>query len=270
MIESIPQCSKYVYGISDTPNPLDEIVKNIREKMIVAGELIAIDNGHNFGLPSYRSQNCIEGYARILGLSENREKAEFVGVTRLKSDPASANNGILLDRINVERYMNWIYGNAIWNECSNMTEFEFFNSLSKKAPYQSWTNIANKNVFRHLGRLTLYNGMHEYYIMKYENEKWMSSPLSPILSENKEERRILLGLRKENNNCINGTFEDKKSVMVLNLYCGLPLREQRIMDTFCWPLKTIDDKYGYVIPRCVWNEIKIMLQDDLGINLKEK
>ena len=43
-----------------------------------------------------------------------------------------------------------------------------------------------------------------------------------------------------------------------------------LIDTYCWPLNSMDDKYNYVVPEFIWEDIKSMITDGLGIDLKEK
>lgn len=112
--------------------------------------------------------------------------------------------------------------------------------------------------------------MHEYYLVKNKMGTWYNCKLSTFLTEYKEERRIILGLRKKYGNKMTGIYSMMESVVILNLFCRLPLKEQVIIETFCWPLEGLNDRLNYVVPIKLWSEIKDLIANDLGIELKEK
>lgn len=67
---------------------------------------------------------------------------------------------------------------------------------------------------RHLGRITIINGSHEYWILKYMNGQWYGKAIDGILQDYKEERRILLGLRFLYGTQIQAEVEYKSSVIL--------------------------------------------------------
>ena len=107
-------------------------------------------------------------------------------------------------------------------------------------------------------------------MLKFENGEIFICKLEELLAEGKEERRVILGLRKMYQNQMNALYEHKGSVILLNLFCRLPLREERILETYCWPERSFDDKLNYLVPIKVWDEIKGLFENGLGIRLKEK
>ena len=195
---------------------------------------------------------------------------KHIGITRVVRREQDSESNAIMNEISIVEYLDRVFESGTWNECHSLEDFEFFNPYSKRPPYQSWTNAIPNHDKRMLARLTLYNGLHEYHLIWRQQDKIMNSPLSYVLEEWKEERRVLLALRKQVGNPMGATYEIRDSVYLLNLYCGLPTREQSIIDTYCWPLNSMDDKYNYVVPDFVWEDIKKLIVDSLGIELKEK
>lgn len=270
MSEAFPVCQKWIYKDLKNPVDVDELVRVLRDKMLAAGELLEVDDSRNIGLPVYEKRYCTDNCERVFGLSEEIIRPEYVGVTRIIHSMENNENNIPVDGVDIDRYIDWLYVGALWTECHNVDEFEFFNPFSKMPPYQSWTNVIPNNEKRILARLTLYNGLHEYHLIKKEHDKYWNSPITAILGEWKEERRVLLALRKYVGNAMQAVYDKRDTVYLLNLYCGLPLREQGIIDTYCWPQNSMDDKYSYVVPSFIWENIKNIITDSLGIELKEK
>lgn len=271
LVESAPMCREWIFGYEKyIDKDQDEPVRNVREKMILAGELMEIDENGNLGLPKYHKEGYTTGYARIKGLKEPEEASEFVGITRIQNTNVIGTKDLLINRVEPEQYVDWLFKNASWSECANIENYEVFNPYSKKPPYQAWSYGTVKSEGHYLGRLSLYNGMHEYYLVKNKIGTWYNSKLSTVLTEYKEERRIILGLRKKYGNKMTGIYSMMESVVILNLFCRLPLKEQVIIETFCWPLEGLNDRLNYVVPIKLWSEIKDLIANDLGIELKEK
>ena len=141
--------------------------------------------------------------------------------------------------------------------------------MSKNAPYKSWADSPIRSKEYHLGRMALFNGLYEYYIFRCSSGKWFVSPVSTIVSEYKEERRIILGLRKKYNNQMIAYYSYVGSVIILHLNCRLPLKEEGLIETYCWPLKGFNDKQDYVVPFLIWDDLKILIEENLGIFLQE-
>lgn len=270
MAESFPVSKRWLFGNLSNPDDCDELIRTLRDKMLVAGELFEVDETLNIGLPMYTKSLCVDGYVRIVGLSEEITRSEHVGVTRVIRSEGNIDNKVLIDKVVVDEYLDWIYAGALWNECHNFEAFEFFDPFSRKPPSQSWTNVIPNSGDKILARVTLYNNIHEYYLIKREHDKYWNAPIPTVLSEWREERRVILALRKSVGNMMQAVYNKKEAVCILNLYCGLPLKEQGIIDTYCWPLNSMGDKYNYVVPEFIWEDIKSIILDNLGIELKER
>lgn len=249
---------------------VDEAVKDIREKMILSGELTEVGENKNITIPKYSEEACSLGYSRLIGINDSNIRCDFVGITRIYENQKSEKWCIVHNRVDCLEYLEWLYKNVVWTQCNNLGQYEIFDSTINKVPYQSWSDKPNKAIEYHIGRMSLYNGMYEYWLLKFKNGIWYQAPFSSVLREFKEERRIFLALRKINKNAINANFEYKGKVVILNLFCRLPLKEEIMLDTFCWPQKRFNDKLNYVVPYKIWDGIKEVLESDLGIDMREK
>lgn len=268
MAEAFPISKRWLFRDLSNSDDCDELIRKLRDKMLAAGELLEVGDSFNIGLPIHTKSLCTDGYVRILGLSDEITKPEYVGVTRVSCSEENIDDSVLIDKVVIDEYLDWIYAGALWNECHSFEAFEFFEPFSRKPPSQAWTNVIPNRSDKILARVTLYNNIHEYYLIKREHGKYWNAPINTVLSEWKEERRVMLALRKCVGNRMQATYDKKATVCILNLYCGLPLKEQGVIDTYCWPLNSMDDKYNYVVPGFIWEDIKSIITDSLGINLK--
>ncbi len=271
-VECLPECKQWISSTDkEIEDRISEMVIDIRNKMIFGGELIELDNKMNVILPEGKMQPCASGIVRIFGLTSCAKKSQAIGITRIIEDVhAEGMNIDFCSVIDIDEYISRLYKKAKWSKANDISNYEIFNSAAKRAPYQSWEDNLNKSRMFHLIRLSLYNDLHEYYLLKFENGEMYICKLNELLSEGKEERRVILGLRKMYENQMNALYEHKGSVILLKLFCRLPLREEHILETYCWPELSFDDKLNFVVPLKVWDEIKGLLENGLGIRLKEK
>lgn len=261
MIEVIP--SAKAWFLEETED-IEESIRLIRDRMLVSGELIESENDTKICLPNYK----VEENGCIKGLSDRFLNCKHIGITRISNDVEQCD--IIFDEIGIENYIKWIYSHAKWSTCNELGNYEFFDVYSKRPPYQSWTNKMVNSDSLQLGRVTIINGLHKYCLFKSYDGQIYSAPLGDSLSEYKEERRVILGLRRIFNNPMAAMYQKKKNVVILRLFCRLPLKEEAIMDTYCWPSRYMNDKLEYIVPNEVWEHIRSMLVNNLGIILKEK
>ena len=270
-IECIPECKPLIAATDGKfENRIEEMVTDIRNKMIYGGELVELTTKINIGLPERKCQPCTNGIVRVMGELIN-ERCQAAGITRIQEDVHSDGKSLdFISIIGIDDYITDLYKKARWSNIDDISRYEIFNSMAKRAPYKSWENQLNKSMKYQLIRMSLYNDMHEYYLVKIDNGKMMTCRMDELLAEGKEERRIILGLRKMYGNQMDALYEYKGSVVLLKLFCRLPLREEHIIETYCWPERSFDDKLNYLVPFKIWDEIKELLESGLGIILKEK
>lgn len=248
----------------------DAPVKEIRDRMLMAGEYFELLPSHDLMIPSTERININDYFDRVIGTSVDSisNQIKYVGITKIVKTEAVKKE---YDEISLGQYMAWILKTAIWNPEKDIDKFEFFDAYSKKAPYKSWVDFPPNGMDYHLGRISLYNGLHEYYLFKKNQEgEWLNSRLQELLSETKEERRIILGLRMMCNNKAFVKYKTRGDVVELKLMCRLPIEEEILMETYCWPLHYCMDKLNYIVPVEVWPNIKHTLEVNLGMKIEEQ
>lgn len=263
-----PECKSWFFE-SDNDSIINT-VQTIRQKMIDSGELVEVGEKNYLSVPQYEEIMCALGYARIVGFGTAHQQKNNIGITRVIKVKKGGNRFFNDNHFDIEEYIEWSYKKGQWSDILDLDKFEFFDMTSKKVPSQSWIDQPIKSQERHLGRINLYNGYYEYWLLKYRDGQWYGRVMEEILHIFKEERRILLGLRKQNRNNMWADYEYKRTAIILHLHCRLPKREEILLDTFAWPLNNFNDKINYVISVKIWDSVKELLARDLGIDIKEK
>lgn len=246
---------------------IDVPIREIRNKMLASGEYIELFPSHDITLPMLKRIPINAVCERLIGVGGNDcSNIQYVGITRIIPADTHSDNHIW----KLEEFMQWISKKLKWETATELDRYEFFNPFSSQPPYKSWVDSPVENMEIYLARLSLYNGLHEYYLFhKDEKKGWSNALLPEVLSEGKEERRIILGLRNICNNPAVAKFDGKGEVGELRLFCRLPIREESYIETFCWPHRYLLDKFSYIVPMIVWPEIKQMLEDQLGMLIEE-
>jgi len=270
IILAIPQCENWFWNSYNTSKKNeDHPIRVLRERMLYSGELIETDLKTNIGVPNNREEDLIEGYKRIYGVTDpNTNGILNVGIAQIQeTEFSNIKKNILINPVD---FVKWLIKAAEWEKVMALVDLEFFQPLSKEAPYKSWNNIFSVTGFEEicLGRIKLYNDYYEYYLLKIEDNEIVSYKLSSVLYEFKEERRIILALRTMSGNSIKAISENKKDVVLLKLFCRLPIMEERIIETYCWPQSSVTDKLKYVVPIKMWGYVKQIL-NTLQIEVKE-
>lgn len=253
-------------GVHELDNP----VREIRNRMLLAGEYFELLPSHDLTIPLTERININDYFDRLIGISIDSisDPIKYVGVTKLVKMQGVKK---IYDDFSLEQYMMWVLKKSVWNPINDIDGFEFFDANSKKAPYKSWVDFPAKGIDYHLGRITLYNGLNEYYLFKRNKEgEWVNSQLQDLLSETKEERRIILGLRMMCNNKAVAKCKINGDIIELKLSCRMPIKEEILIETYCWPLRYYKDKLNYIVPIEVWPNIKQMLEMSLGMKIEEQ
>ena len=248
----------------------NEPVKEIRNRMLLGGEYFELLPFHDLSIPATERINLNSHFDRLIGLAAESpsNSIKHVGVTKLIKTQGRKQS---YKDVSIDKYMDWIFKKSKWNSVNDFEGFEFFDAYSKKAPYKSWVDFPIKDMNYHLARIPLYKGLHEYYLFKKNTEgKWTNSKLQDWLSENKEERRIILGLRRQCNNRAVVKYKFNSEIVELKLFCRLPIKEEIFIETYCWPLLYYKDKLNYIVPIEVWPNIKHKLEVNLGMKIEEQ
>ena len=233
--------------------------------MLLSGEYFELLPDHVLTVPKTERIPLNDEYDRLIGFAEDVTftQVKHVGITKLIK---SKHTGIINDSVSLEKYMSWIFENANWNPVHDIDIYEFFDAYSKKVPSKSWGDFPKRGIEYHLGRVSLYNGLYEYYLFKKSKSgEWLNYHIPDWQRNIKEERRIILGLRAMANNKVITKYKVNSGVVELKLFCRIPMKEEIFLETYCWPLSYYKDKLKYIVPIEVWFNIRQKMEEDLGM-----
>jgi len=255
--------SKYEQSPKNNNHP----IRILRERMLQAGEIVEVGFKSDIAIPDKKMEILTSNVIRIIGMEPQRyHNLVPSGLTwLLKGDnPVNTNETTL-----PTEFLEWIVKSAKWETTPIMFEMEYFNPYKKSAPYKSWiTNLTFNNEEEIiLGRTDMYNDQKEYYLIKKTLTDIFWYKLNQFFVDQKAERRIILALRKQVNNPVTAQAVVQSNNCLLKLFSLLPMQEEIIIQTFCWPQNGIADKLNYVMPVEIWPYIRGVL-DELEIEVR--
>lgn len=261
LIDSFPETRAWFVAEGEDW-PYVSFIKDLRELMVDAGELLA-DNEGNLHLPEFLQKPAGESLCRIRGIKgdikNKNDKEQHAGITRICSyaEKIKEAEPFFPLEIDSRKFSVDIFKSANYGECLDMGRYEFFNPHSHKALYQSWENSPGKGMDLALGRIKIINGMYEYYLFRRNSHgEWDNSRLSDFLVKRREYRRIMLAQRMDAGKPMSATFKNFGNVMLLKLYCFMPWQQETQVRTYGWPVKSYDDRLNYYIPLSAWPVIE--------------
>lgn len=248
-LQIFPDCCEYFYKDSDSTNK--NPINIIRERMIANGELIETNEGLALSSGKIKISNTY--YTRVLGISYDNNISS--GITKIKKEKNKLEtNNIQIDN---DIFFRTYFKKVKWDILSSFDDFEYLNSNISKPPYKCWQSLNSlKDNTIHLSRLHVNEYLSDYYWVKKELDKIYISKVNDYYSEFEEIRRFILWQRKNCNNPVAAHYCKKDNVVILNLYAKIPYKEQSVLDTYCWPLASIQNKMNYVIPIEIWGAIE--------------
>ena len=150
-------------------------------------------------------------------------------------------------------------------EFNTIEKLKIFNPESKKIPSKSWdldkVNISKDNIYLVKEEDSKRKWETQYFLLKKENGlRYAISIINSTLVEWKEYRRLILALRKNRNNSAKVQVKDADNYKILKFFVGLPLKEQILIETYCWPRNNIYNTREYIVPIEIWEYIKEILK----------
>lgn len=270
LMDAFPECLDWFVSDKDA-SPYLEFIQALRERMLLSGELLS--NGEDKvllpkeGIIDIRGE---DGWIRVLGFDSQHKKRKdiFTGVSRISFGNRKAKIE-LESPLDSEMFVDRILGARSWSLCKNTDRFEFFDPASKRPLYQSWIQPDKAKEKVNLGRIQIINGKYEYYMLKKVGQTWFNIQLPAFFQDRREHQRIMLGLRSRASNPMVAEFRVAGECILLQLYCRLPIIEETLLKTYCWPLNSFNDELHYVVPWQVWPKIRRICAC-LCIRLEEK
>lgn len=268
-LDLFPECKDYfLYKEKNNENirlDMNEAIKTIRDRMLNAGEIIEINPNSYIGIPKYYQENIYKNVEREYGLNSEEFSSKHIGITRIKNNNYYVEEKKNIDVINPIQFLEWIIENSKWEEFNTIEKLKIFNPESKKIPSKSWdldkVNISKDNIYLVKEEDSKRKWETQYFLLKKENGlRYAISIINSTLVEWKEYRRLILALRKNRNNSAKVQVKDADNYKILKFFVGLPLKEQILIETYCWPRNNIYNTREYIVPIEIWEYIKEILK----------
>lgn len=268
MIELYPEIHRWFYPKEDKMNP----IVIIRDRLCNGGELVDVGFNTDLALPSY--QECvvnnrvgiIRGYTvgyiqKVTGLAQlkvfdQENTMDFEKALEFYS---------LKDQTAAEVLRTYIK-KIKWNKREGIND-QVFNKYCENSFSNSWESEYKLKD----NDISLYKyGINDFGFVKKTNGSIYISQINQYLIEKFEVRRFMYGLKYEVKNSIVAKYKrhEKAGLVELNLYNGLPSREQNILLLLGWPLQSVSDKYNLLFDESIWLFVQKVLKN-LNITLQE-
>ena len=253
-----PECFDYFYKNDESSiHP----VSVLRDRMITNQELIEKKEG------IYLPEGCINSicpdFKRSLGLPGlDCKSSGITKITKLIDNDKFENSR----KVDCTEVYNKHFRHIKWECFEDFSQIEVLDPFSDKPPYQSWKNIQaimDDNVY--LSRIAMNGNAKEYFWVKAANKSILISKVNSSYIQFQEIRRFILWQRKQYGHPIEAVFQNDEKHTFVRIFSRVPNFEQNILDTYGWPIRSIDNKLEYLFLNEMWNGIKELL---INLNFK--
>lgn len=272
MIELYPSIESWFYPEKENVNPT-EIVRN---RLHQCGELVDVGFFTDIALPYYEECSINEKVSVVRGI-RSEAISKMTGLAQIKYVEKEDHNSVHLfdfygvrDKSAISRLDEYLQL-AKWNKRTAING-QIFNKYGMKPFSNSWeSNCILKDHDISIYRNPMHQqGNRDYCFIKKVNNCIYISQISDYLIDQYEVRRFMYGLKGKVNNPVRAKYKrhDDKKIVELNLFNGLPTREESVLFLLGWPMNNINDKYNLLFNNEVWEFIRKMLCN-LNIKLEE-
>lgn len=268
MIELYPEIHSWFYPKEYKKNP----IVIIRDRLCSGGELVDVGFNTDLALPCY--QECVVNnrVGIIRGFNVGyRQKAAGLAQLKMLDEENTVDIGKALEFYNLkyqsaEEILNTYIKNIKWNKGEGISDLIF-----NKYYDNSFSNCWDSEYKLKDNDISLYKyGTNDFGFVKKTNGSIYTSQINQYLIERFEVRRFMYGLKCGVKNSIVAKYKryEEAGLVELNLYNGLPSREQNILLLLGWPLQNVSDKYNLLFDASVWLFVEKVLKN-LNIILQE-
>ena len=170
---------------------------------------------------------------------------------------------------NSKEWLSEFVNDAWWEKgIQKVSGLEFFNACRKaKNNYSLWEDKPCNDTYSVIfSRKRINKGGYEYYILRPLEDLYHR--IDPFLVEMGEHIRVMNALRSIANNPLEATVNTFEGYVKINLNGILPGKERMLLESYAWPVKSVNDLLEWVLISEVWKYIKPYL-DALGIKFTE-
>ena len=235
----------------------ENAISIIRSRLLRHGDLLNEGFDTNVALSMVKKQslsrNIVVRYGDIIC-----DDAVYVGVSMISIEETNKENEV------VRRATDWFdeYINEAWWEhgIERISDLEYLNAHKKtKNNYSLWQDKWNVNM-EHitLSRKQINKGGYEYYLIRHSDDLYHR--LDPLMVELGEHIRIILALRSKAKNYVCATAVCEEDHVMLEMNCILPVKERTVLESYAWPVRSINDSLGWIMTNELWAYFKLYLE----------
>lgn len=256
LLKMFPECKNYFYNEEDTSGNKNPI-NILRTRMIENGELIDFFEG--VSLPKGMISSISKEYSRLLGISNSNYI--YTGITRIIKYCEQDSIDYECDlSTNHAEYFLLLKESLKWENYDDVSILEVINPSLKKAPSYCWSNsnfIDDNEVY--LSRIKVSDYMYDYFWLKKEENRFYISKINEHYQCFKEYRRFILWQRNQKDNAIHVEYKLLNNCVKVKMYAAIPYSEQKVMNTYGWPVNSIQNNMEYIVAKEIWSDIKDIL-----------
>ena len=223
----------------------------IRERLINHGDLLNEGFDTNIVLSSCRNESILPELDVVYGeiLESN---IQYMGISTVRASVNPTVNNVV---INATDWFHAFVKEAWWSSAlPDMSAMQYFNpKCTSSNNYSAWQDSQiNSDIV--LSRTSINETGYEYYLFK--NNYTLCHKLDPFLQGLGCHIRIMYALRSISENRIKAVVRHSNENKLLKLNAFLPVKEMSLLESYAWPLNSIDDKLNWIINNSIWEYLE--------------
>lgn len=253
MIKMFPETKEWFDLSEENDNP----VNLIRTRLINHGDLLNAGFGTDLVLSTVHSVQITSNLETIYGKTLE-EGLFYSGVSSIgKKEVIISMPG----RENVRAWLKRFLNDVSWShDLPDASQMQYFNPFSTaKNNYAAWQESIGNHINNIvLARTTVNTNSYSYYLLK-PNEKLVHR-IDPFLQEQGCHIRIICALRSLAQNNTTASVRRSSDHIKIRLNAMLPLYESVQMESYAWPVRSINDRLEWEMGHEIWNYLKPQIE----------
>ncbi len=235
-------------------NPNEHPTEIIRERLINHGDLLNAGFETNIALSSSRNELVLPELEVVYGKTLE-SNIQYVGISTVRK---STDTTVIDSLTSITGWFNDFVKEAWWSSAlPDMSILQYFNpKCHSRNNYSAWQDSQINNDIV-LSRTTINENGYEYYLFK--NNYTLCHKLDPFLQSLGYHIKIMYALRSTSANRIKAIVHHYKDHIVLKLNAYLPVKEMSLLESYAWPLNSINDKLNWIIINSIWEYLEKFL-----------
>lgn len=258
----IPELEEW-YKVKDRE---EHPVQLIRTRLLNHGDLINSGFDTNVALTKCHTDPLMDHVETMYGVILD-EEIHYNGVAAIR-----LNEGCSISTT-PESSVDWMAAfirDAWWSSSMlDISRWQYYNPRSKaKSHYAAWQDTVPDMMNGIVLARSAVNAVgYEYYLMKPTDR--LIHRLDPFLQERGEHLRFMYALRTCFENPVEANVKKCSDHFVLRLNARLPVPENNLLESYCWPLKHVSDNLNWLMNDYIWKYLSLYF-NALGLRILEE